>query len=257
MSAVRIECCGTPGSGKSTLSTALTSALKRQGTAILNRAQVRRKALLAREFGLLGNLLKKVHPRWAEAFLGVPHSAGDWQRAMIDYPEWLAVVHDWLASPAGDEQWREVISYALQETVLERTLASESEQHTLLDESICQRLFSLRGYRGMRQPGDTEHYATVAPLPDVLLLITTSSSTCAERLLARQQLPKLYIEEGRSPDPGLLCSRIDEGRSLLQDFGQKLTARGRLVVELDGSQSVDRMVACACEHLHPLLSKPA
>ena len=231
----RVEFCGVPASGKSTLCAGALRLLRDRGHAVLGREEMVDAGLRGRDFGLLGNFLGAVVPGWRREFLGLPHGLNDWHRFVVDHPEFAARIHEWLAERGTDEQWRSCIFYSLLTTAFEYQLSQTAMRPILLDEGFAQRLFTLRGYRGIGQAGDAVCYARAMPLPSGLVWVSTPPEVCAERLKQRAELPVLLQGESDS----MLVLRLTEGQTLLADLAATMEEHGVAVLRIDGSGSLE------------------
>lgn len=225
----RIEFCGVPASGKSTLCAEVHRLLRARGQRMLDRAGVVEAGLRKRDFGWLGNRLAAWVPGWRREFLGLPHGLNDWHRFAVYHPEFVARIHVWLAETETDASWRSTVFYSFLATAFEFELAQMAGTPTLLDEGFAQRFFTLRGYRGLGRSGDAAAYAAAMPRPDGLVLVATPAAVCKVRLEERAALPVLL--EG---DPAL-GRRLDEGQTLLVELTSALENRGVPVFRADGA----------------------
>ena len=225
----RIEFCGVPASGKSSLCAEVHRLLRTRGLRMLDRAGVVEAGLQKRDFGWLGNRLAAWVPGWRCKFLGMPHGLNDWHRFAVGHPVFVAQIHGWLADAETDENWRSTVFYALLATAFEFELANMAGMPTLLDEGFAQRFFTLRGYRGLGRTGDAAVYATIMPRPEGLVLVETPAAICENRLEQRAALPVL-LEDNNS-----LGRRLGEGQILLVELAAELERRGVPVLRTDGS----------------------
>jgi hypothetical protein len=232
---VRVEFCGVPASGKSTLCAGALSLLRKRGNPFLDREAMVAAGLRARNFGMLGNFLGKWFPSWREEFLGLPRGMNDWHRFVVDHSAFAALVHGWLAEVSTDESWRSCVFYALLTSAFEFQLSREVNKPVLMDEGFAQRFFSLRGYRGHGRPGDAELYAAAMPLPTALVLVTTPPEVCAARAKKRAQIPVLLQAE---PD-AMLPVRFAEGNDLLAALAADLERRGIPVLRMEGNGDLE------------------
>ena len=227
----RVECCGVPASGKSTLCAGALRLLKARGHVVWGREAMVEAGLRARDFGALGNFLGAVAPGWRRDFLGMPRALSDWHRFAVDHPDFVALLHEWLAEREGDEPWRDAVFYSLLTSAFEFQLARQVRNPVLLDEGFAQRFFSLRGYRGRGRPGDAARYAAAMPLPSALIWVDAPPAVCLERIRARDHAPILL-----APVPeGLWASRFAEGREGLAALAEEMARRGVPVLRADGA----------------------
>jgi len=228
--AVRIEFCGVPASGKSTLCAGALRLLRARNRTVLDREATVDEGLRSRNFGVLGNLLGALAPGWRRKFLGLPHGLDDWHRFVVDHPAFAALIHGWLAEGEAGVTWRAPLFYALLTSAFEFQLSLAAKHPVLLDEGFAQRFFSLRGYRGLGRPGDAARYAEAMPLPAALVVVATSPEICVERVKQRDHFPVLSQGEAVS----LLPVRFAEGDALLAALAAELERCGIPVLRVKG-----------------------
>lgn len=228
---VRVEFCGVPASGKSTLCAGTLRVLKQRGSAALGRSDLVAAGLRSRNFGAIGNILGTLLPRWRREVLGLPHSLNDWHRFVIDHPDFVSLLHRWLAETHTDDTWRSGVFYSLLTSAFEYRLAEEVGAPVLMDEGFSHRLLSMRGYRGLARPGDAALYAAAMPLPSALVLVTAPPDLCVKRVRERPYLPLLLQGEPEA----LLPIRFAEGNTLLAGLATELERRAVPVLRVDGA----------------------
>lgn len=246
---VRVEFCGVPASGKSTLCARTLCLLRKRGHAVLDRVAMVDAGLRARDFGLLANCLGAVAPRWRREFLGLSHGLNDWHRFVADHPVFAARIHAWLAEGESHEDWRSCVFYALLTSAFEFQLSQATKRPVLLDEGFAQRFFTLRGYRGMGRPGDATLYAAAMPPPAVLVLVTAPPEVCVERVKRRAQIPLLLQAEPES----VLPVRFAEGNALVVALAAQLEHCRVPVVRVDGAGDPELPVKTIADFVEPYL----
>ena len=246
---VRIEFCGVPASGKSTLCAGALRLLRKRGHGILDRQAMVDAGLRARNFGLLGNVLGAVVPSWRREFLGLPHGLNEWHRFAIDHSAFVALLHRWLAEGETPEDWRSCVFYSLLTSAFEYQLLPATKRPVLLDEGFAQRFFTLRGYRGLGKPGDAALYASSTPLPTALVLVATPPEICTARVKRREHIPLLLRRE-TAP---MLPIRFSEGNALLADLAAELGRRGVPVLRVDGAGILESEIGKIADFAEPLM----
>ena len=234
---VRVECCGVPGCGKSTLCETALDELRRRGRNAASRAEMVGARLRQRNFGLAANAVAAVVPGWREAFLSLKHGMDDWIRFVVRNPGYAALVHEWLAEPGTGAEWRQCVFHAVLTTAFEYELSVDGEMSVLLDEGFAQRLFTLRGNGDMGRTGDAERYASGMPLPAGLVWISTDPETCLERLERRPRVPLLMENEIRD----VRLRRLARGDELLGELAMALERRGVPVLRIEGTGSAEEL----------------
>lgn len=232
--APRVEFCGIPGSGKSSICAETQQALCARGFPFLNRVELMEQGLRVRNFGLLANLLGSILPSWRRAVFGFPHAMNDWLEFAVKHGDFAALVHDWLRQEPLDEQWRTAVFHAVLTTAFEYQLFCSVAQPVLLDEGFAHRFFSLRGYRGASQPGDAARYAELMPVATAVILVETPSSICLTRLKQRSNLPLLFQHEEMS----VVETRLSEGAELLSNLAHELEQGDTPVLRVSGSANM-------------------
>ena len=231
----RVEFCGLPGSGKSTLCDGAVRILRARGWPALGRAEMVDRQLRRRNFGWLANTLAAVVPGWREAFLSWRHGMDDWLGFVTEHPRYAAQVHDWLAEAGRTAEWRRIVFHAVVTSAFERELAGGEDRPVLLDESFAQRYFSLRGYGAAAREGDAARYAEVMPAPGAVVWVSTDPGTCLARVAGRPNRPLLMRGEGSEALP----LRFAEGAALLSGLAEALEARGVPVLRIEGDGAVE------------------
>ncbi len=246
---VRIEFCGVPTAGKSTLCTGAIRLLQERGRTVLDRPAMVDAGLRARDFGLLGNRLATWLPRWRGEFLGVPHALNDWHAFVLKHPAFVARIHEWLAEDGTDDVWRSCVFYAVLTSAFEFELSRAAKLPVLLDEGWIQRFFTLRGYRGVGRREDAAAYAASMPLPSALVWVTAQGATCMERVQARGEAPLLLQNEPESTRR----VRLEEGNALLGAMADEVERRGVRVLRVNGAGNVDREAASISDFVESFL----
>lgn len=235
---LRIEFCGVPASGKTSLSRGTVNLLRHRGHDVLDREEVVAAGLRKRDFGLIGDFIGTCMPAWRRDFLGVPHSLNDWHHFVVNNSAFVALIHDWLAHTNTDADWRSCVFYAFLTTAFEFHMSLEAGTPAVLDEGFSQRFFTLRGYCGFGRNGDAACYAGAMPLPTILISIDTSPEICLSRLKKRKHLPLLLQNEPEE----LLLKRIGEGARLLTELTTELERRGVKVMRVVGERDPQPIV---------------
>lgn len=232
--APRVEFCGIPGSGKSSICAETQRELHTRGFPFLNRVELMEQGLRTRNFGLLANLLGSILPPWRRAVFGFPHAMNDWLQFAVHHGDFAALVHDWLRQEPSDEQWRTAVFHAVLTTAFEYQLFCSVAQPVLLDEGFAHRFFSLRGYRGTGQPDDAARYAKLMPAATAVILVETPASICLTRLKKRSNLPLLFQNE----EMPAVETRLSEGAKLLSDLAHELEQGDTPVLRVSGSTNM-------------------
>lgn len=245
---VRVEFCGVPGSGKSTLCAGALRVLRHRGRKVLDRAEMVAAQLRKRNHGVIANTIAAVVPGWREAFLGLAHGMDDWIGFVAAHPRYAALAQEWIAAADKPETWRRAVFHAVATTAFEYRLSADVEVPLWLDEGFAQRFFSLRGYGVAAQAGDADRYAQAMPPPTALVWVATSPATCVARVSARPSLPLLLGDEQKEQIP----ARFEEGVKLLDGLAGALDRRGVPVLRIDGDGVVDAAAARIADFVEAL-----
>lgn len=232
----KIEFCGIPGSGKSTLSEKSISLLTKRGFTLLSRAEMREQVIARRDYGFLANTLGCVSHAWRRSFLALPHGLDDWHRFVVKFPAFSAYLHEILAREKEDDNWRSIVFYALLYSTYDHQLFEESNNPVLFDESFGQRCFSLFGYRSVGYPGDTVKFGEFMPQPNAVVLVTTEPEVCRKRIKQRDHIPVLFSHD----DDAFIDTTLRKGNALFWELIMTLRSRGVKVFEANGNSDLQR-----------------
>lgn len=244
---LKIEFCGLPGAGKSTLNSCCLTILRQNGCSVLSREEMRENVLGKRSFGLIATTLGHLLPSWRRAFLGLPHGLDDWCRFATEFPAFNALLFEVLSRQAV-ESWRAKILYAMIVTAYEHQLGRECDKSVLFDESFAQRCFSLFGYFQIGNLQDIVRYAHVMPQSAVVVLVATDSELCAQRIRRRERLPVLF-DYSRTD----LEQCLANGALVLKNFCDALKKLGVRVLEIDGEGDINEKAEYLTEFLLPFV----
>lgn len=240
----RVEFCGIPASGKSTVCAGAIKLLRSRGMMAVSRSELVSDQLRRRSRGLIANTIAALVPGWREALLGLSHGMDDWIRFAATYPSYVALVHAWIAGADKQEEWREAISRAIATTAFEFQLGREERRGEerrgalCLDEGFFQRFFSLRGYGVAANSNDAERYVDVAPRPDALIWVATPAEVCAERIRQRARPPLLMRNESDESQLALLR----HGTNLLQRLADAAEQRGIPTLKISSESDADSTI---------------
>lgn len=227
----KIEFCGIPGSGKSTLSEKSISLLTKRGYTLLSRAEMREQVIARRNYGFFVNILGRLSPAWRRSFLALPHGLDDWHRFVVKFPEFSAYLHKILARAKEDDNWRAVAFYAVLFSAYEHQLFQERNNSVLFDESFGQRCFSLFGYRSVGYPDDIVRYGKLMPLPNAMILVMAEPAVCRKRIRQRDHIPVLLPHD----DDAFIDTTLRKGNDLFRELTMALRSRGVKVFEANGN----------------------
>jgi thymidylate kinase len=244
----KIEFCGVPGAGKSTLSERCRSLLKKRGYSLLSREEMREKNIARRNYGLVATTLGHIFPPWRRSFLGLSHGLNDWHKFVVDFPEFSAYFHELLSRGKEDESWRSTVFYALLTSAYEHQLSRDSIASVVFDEGFAQRCFTLLGYRQIRRLGDATQFGALMPPPIAVIWVATAPEVCLTRLKLRERFPVL-LDTVETESLGGVHAWSDLFRELLES----LKKRGVKVLEIEGVNDVNTQSEVIADYLEALL----
>lgn len=245
----RIEFCGIPASGKSTLCDAVLPLLQKEGKKALGRTQLISQQLRRRDRGLIANTIAALVPGWREALLGFAHGMDDWVRFAAAFPKYTALAYEWIAQSGLPEEGRKTLLRAIAITAYEHQLGAETHALLCLDEGFYQRFFSLRGYSTTTGNGSAMEYVDVAPRPDVLIWVNTPPETCRNRIQQRERPPLLMPRQ--TPEQHLTL--LQNGAQLLDQLSRAANERKIPTLIVSGDQEPARIARAIADFVEKSL----
>lgn len=194
----RIEFCGLPGSGKTTLQAAFIAELCRlSNRTVFDRNAMMDCCLRRRDDGLIKNIMKLLPGLVWKRFLGWEYALPELHLFVSANPSLMAHIFRALARPDISEQWRQCVLYAVFLTIVEHCLASSclKDEVVVADEGFIHRAFTVFGnLRSEVHESDLRTYADMIPTPDFLFYIDASPEICERRLALRPTYPFLLSD---------------------------------------------------------------
>lgn len=242
----RIEFCGLPGSGKSTLQSTLILELRRCSNRIIfDRDIMVERCLRRRDDGLIKNFMKLFPGMVWKRFLGLEYALPELHQFVSANPSLMAHIFRALAHPKVSEQGKHCVSYAVFRTILEHCLAAsylKTDEIVIADESFVHRAFTVFGnFRSDVHESDIRAYSDVIPIPDTVLYIDTLPEICDRRLALRPAYPLLL--SNLTPDERVAQLRL--GGERLRIAVDQVERRGVPVFRVDNSGPLESGI----EHL--------
>jgi len=242
-----LEFAGLPGSGKTTLSSALTSHLRTvRGGKVYSRDEGVVKSLKRRNDGWIKNLVKKLPSRFWWPLMGVPFALPEFVKISSPRLEFISFVSNILATSNMEPALIESIWNTIIRSSCEVNLVSQhvyNDELVIMDEAFAQRCFTLFGYIESKLPDNViTRYATLAPLANHIFWITTRPETCIERLKIRyKNKPSPY--ELNSKD---LLHNFEVGNRALNCLADTLENQGKQVHRINGENDINSSILEIC-----------
>lgn len=238
----RIEFCGLPGSGKSTLQAVFIVELRRlSNRTIFDRDAMMDCCLRRRDDGLIKNIMKLLPGIVWKRFLGWEYALPELHQFVSANPSLMAQIFYALARPDVSEQWRQCVLRAVFLTIIEYCLASSwlKDEVLVADEGFIHRAFTVFGnLRSEVHESDLRTYADIIPAPDFLLHIDALPEICDQRLALRPVYPSLLYDlapEGR-------VMQLRHGGERLRRAVDHVEKRGIPVFRVDNSDSLESSI---------------
>ena len=242
-----LEFAGLPGSGKTTLSSALTKHLKTaREEKVYSRDEGVIKSLKRRNDGWIKNLIKKLPSRLWWPLMGVPFALPEFVKTSSPRLEFISFVSNILATSNMEPVLIESIWNTIIRSFCEVQLVSQhvyDDELVIMDEAFAQRCFTLFGYIEAKIPDDfITRYTTLAPLSDHTFWIITSPETCIERLKIRfKNKPSPYELNSKE-----LLNNFEVGNRVLNCLADSLENQGKQVHRINGESDINTSILEIC-----------
>ncbi len=231
-----LEFAGLPGSGKTTLSSALKTALLPRS--VLSRQEAVTACIKQRDDGKVKNLLKKLPTRFWWPFMGTEYDLSEF----IDLSSWhlelISFVSDALNRSTMEQELTASIWKTIARSFIELQLVTthmRDSEVILMDEAFSQRCFTLFGY--MEKPISEKwlfKYAELAPISNHIVWISTPPEICINRLRKRfKGKPCPYDLDSEE-----LLESFFSGQMILKRLTDILQDKEKHVYQIDGDSDV-------------------
>ncbi len=231
-----LEFAGLPGSGKTTLSSALKTALL-PWTA-LSRQEAVTACIKQRDDGRVKNVLKKLPTRFWWPFMGTEYDLSEFIDRSSQHLDLISFVSDALNKSSMEQELTASIWKTIARSFIELQLVTthmRDSEVILMDEAFSQRCFTLFGY--MEKPISENwlfKYAELAPISNHIVWISTPPKTCINRLRKRfKGKPCPYDLDSEE-----LLESFFSGHMILKRLGDILKNKGKHVYQIDGESDV-------------------
>lgn len=242
------EFAGVPGSGKSTLSSALENYFHSCQEPALSRGDALKKCLQSRNDGTIKNIVKRLPYRIWQPFIGVQSALPEFATISSRHLEFIAFISKTLSQSDLPELLIESIWNTTVRTFAEIELINnhlEDSERIILDEAFAQRCFTLFGYMENAIPDYLiQQYAQLAPISNHLFLIITDPETCTDRFIKRyQSRPVPYNFELNKEE---LTINFESGNRILGHLAEELEKQKKQVHRIDGNCDVKECIEIVC-----------
>lgn len=242
------EFAGVPGSGKSTLSSALENYFHSCQEPALSRGDALKRSLQNRNDGTIKNMFKQLPHRIWQPFIGVQSALPEFATISSRHLDFIAFISNTLSQSDLPELLIESIWNTTIRTFAEIELINnqlEDSERIIMDEAFAQRCFTLFGYMENSVPDCLiEQYAQLAPISNHLFLITTDPETCADRFMKRYQ--SRPVPYNFKLDKKELTMNFESGNRILGHLAEELKKQGKYVYQIDGNCDLNECIKTVC-----------
>ncbi len=244
-----LEFAGLPGSGKSTLSSALKRHLLAVPCHALSSNEAIIQCLRRRDDGPIKNILKRFPTRIWWPLMGSKFALQEFVTLSSRHLEFITFMSKMLSESNLPELLVESVWNTIVKSFSEIQLISQhiyESELVIMDEAFSQRCFTLFGYMENTISDDLiSKYANLAPISDQVFWIVTKPETCVERFMLRyQSQPMPY---GFKLDKEELLNNFQNGNSVLKRLSEALEGQGKCVHRIDGDSDINQSIAEVCK----------
>ncbi len=230
-----LEFAGLPGSGKTTLSSALKEILTPRARHIMLREEAVAACIGRNIKNPFIKLFKKIPHRLWRPKPGLPYLFSDFMEFSSDNLEFVAFLSRLLADSSLDECLKKSIWRTFIRSFSEVGLISsclENTESALMDEAFFQRCFTLLAYMDIELSDQLiTRYANLAPFSKHIIWVDTSPEDSIKRLKHRY---------GKKPSPYApyseeLLAEFTRGREIFHRLSNTLSQRGHTIYHINGN----------------------
>ncbi len=244
-----LEFAGLPGSGKSTLSSALKRHLLTLPCSALSSNEAIIQCLKRRDDGPIKNMLKRFPTRIWWPLMGSKFALQEFVKLSSSHLEFISFMSKMLSDSNLPELFIESVWNTIVKSFSEIQLISQhiyESELVIMDESFCQRCFTLFGYMKNTISDDLiSMYAKLAPISNQVFWIVTKPETCVERFMRRYQSQPLPYDFKLDKDELLI--NFQNGHSVLKRLSEALEGQGKCVHRIDGDSDINQSIAEVCK----------
>lgn len=237
-----LEFAGLPGSGKTTLSSALRTNLTTLPWPILSRQEALITCIKRRDDGKIKNMIKQLPTRFWWRFMGTEYDLSEFIDLSARHLEFISFMTNSLSNSTIDRSLTESIWRTIVRSFIEIQLVTtymHNSEIVLMDEAFSQRCFTLFGYMEKTIPEEQlSLYAKMAPISNYIFWIATPPQTCINRLRERYKDKPCPYEL----DSEELLESFHSGHMILKQLGGILKSKGRQVYKINGDLDVTESI---------------
>jgi thymidylate kinase len=248
-----LEFAGLPGSGKSTLSSALELHLKTLSCHALARHEAIRLCIKRRNDGVIKNILKRFPSRIWWPFVGSQFALPEYTAISSRHLKFVSFMSQRLSESNLSEAMIESIWNTIVRSFYELQLVSQhidASELVIMDEAFSQRSFTLFGYTEKTVPDKfLFRYAALAPISNQVFWIVTSPEICVNRFMQRYQSRPLPYDF--QLDHGELLDNFQSGNTVLERLCKTLESQGKCVHRISGDKDINESIAAIKKIVSP------
>ncbi len=230
----RIEFMGLPGSGKSSSVTRFIESAQRVGLEIIPSPFYVEQAILSRNDGWIGNLLKKFPPKLWQPLCGSQKALPELHQFSYHHPELFASVFSAMSDLELPKKFRECISYDFYRTLVDHQLVdglTETDGFVLFEEGFGQVGCLLTGYAPNRRipEGVIQNYVKSLPPIHAIVWMDTDPSLCLPRLRKRKHMTIGMMDQS---DADCMCV-LEQSKQGFEVLSEAMRKHGTHVVRVE------------------------
>jgi thymidylate kinase len=244
-----LEFAGLPGSGKSTLSSALKRHLLTLPCHALSCNEAIIQCIRRRDDGPIKNMLKRFPSRIWWPLMGSKFALQEFVKLSSRQMEFISFMSKMLSESNLPELFIESVWNTVVKSFSEIQLVSQhiyESELVIMDEAFSQRCFTLFGYMENNISDDLiSKYAKLAPISNQVFWIITNPRSCVERFMLRYQSRPLPYDF--KLDKEELLNNFESGNSVLGRLTEALEGQGKCVYRIDGNSDINESIAEVCK----------
>jgi thymidylate kinase len=244
-----LEFAGLPGSGKSTLSSALKKHLLTLPCHALSCNEAIIQCIRRRDDGPIKNMLKRFPSRLWWPLMGSKFALQEFVKLSSRQMEFISFMSKMLSESNLPELFIESVWNTVVKSFSEIQLISQhisESELVIMDEAFSQRCFTLFGYMENNISDDLiSKYAKLAPISNQVFWIITNPRSCVERFMLRYQSRPLPYDF--KLDKEELLNNFESGNSVLGRLTEALEGQGKSVYRIDGNSDINESIAEVCK----------
>lgn len=240
-----LEFAGLPGSGKTTLTSALKLHLHTLACHALSRDEAIRQCIKRRDDGVIKNMLKRFPSRIWWPFVGSQFALPEFTAISSRHLKFVSFMSQMLSESNLSEAMIKSIWNTIVRSFYEIQLVSQhinASELVIMDEAFSQRCFTLFGYTENTVPDKfLFRYAALAPISNQIFWVVTSPQTCVDRFMRRYQsrpLPSHFQLDHKE-----LLKDFQSGNNVIERLCQALENQGKCVHRINGDKEISESIS--------------